>query len=186
LNIKAGEILFISGGNGTGKSTLMKLLTGLYNPTQGVISLDGVPLNNSSRGEYRTLFSAIFADYHLFDRLYGLSNVGSAKVEEMLKYLELTDKVTIDDSGFDTLELSGGQRKRLALLVSLLEDRPICVYDEVAADQDPTFRKRYYEEILPSLKQQGKALIVVTHDDRYFSVADHLLKMDSGRIVKYD
>lgn len=186
LNIRAGEILFISGGNGTGKSTLMKLLTGLYHPAQGVISLDGVPLNNSSRDEYQTLFSAIFADYHLFDRLYGLSNVGAGKVEEMLEYLELTDKVTIDDSGFDTLELSGGQRKRLALLVSLLEDRPICVYDEVAADQDPAFRKRYYEEILPALKQQGKTLIVVTHDDRYFSAADHLLKMDSGRIVKYD
>lgn len=186
LTVKAGEILFISGGNGTGKSTLMKLLTGLYHPAQGVIRLDGVPLTNSTRDEYQTLFSAIFADYHLFDKLYGLSDVARHRVDELLSYLELTNKVKVEDASFDTLELSGGQRKRLALLVSLLEDRPICVYDEVAADQDPAFRKRYYEEILPALKQQGKTLVVVTHDDRYYSVADHLLKMDSGRIVKYD
>lgn len=186
LKIKSGEILFISGGNGTGKSTLMKLLTGLYRPVQGVISLDGVALNNSSRDAYQTLFTAIFADYHLFDRLYGLYETEPKRIEQMIEYLGLTNKITIDGCGFNTLELSGGQKKRVALLVSILEDRPICVYDEVAADQDPAFRKRYYEEILPALKQQGKTVIAVTHDDSYFSAADHLLKMDSGRIVKND
>ena len=186
LKIKAGELLFISGGNGTGKSTLLKLLTALYHPMQGVICLDGEPLDESRFESYQTLFSAIFADYHLFSRLYGLSDVEPDKIEQMIEYLELSGKTSIVDSEFQTLELSGGQRKRLALLVSLLEDRPICVYDEVAADQDPIFRKKYYEEILPALQKQGKTVVVVTHDDKYFSAADHLLKMESGRIVNND
>jgi putative ATP-binding cassette transporter len=133
--------------------------------------------------KYRSLFSGIYTDYHLFDRLYGLSQVDPEKITEMIEYLELEGKVKIIDSEFDTLELSGGQRKRLALLVSLLEDRPICVYDEVAADQDPEFRRKYYEEILPALKARGKTIIAITHDDKYFSMADRLLKMESGRIV---
>jgi len=186
LKIKSGEMVFVSGGNGTGKSTFMKLLTGLYYPVDGVIRLDGEPLNYSSRIAYQTLFSAIFVDYHLFDRLYGLFKTEPERINRLIDYLELTGKISIKDFEFDTLELSGGQRKRVALLVSLLEDRPICVYDEVAADQDPTFRKRYYEEILPALKQQGKTVIAVTHDDRYFSRADHLFKMDSGSIVEIE
>ncbi len=183
LTINAGEMLFVSGGNGTGKSTLLKLLTSLYLPSQGVLSLDGEPVTLATSEAYRSLFTTIFADYHLFDRLYGLEDIPQEKIEETMRYLELPDKVKIVDGAFESLNFSGGQRKRIALLVSLLEDRPIYVLDEVAADQDPAFRKKYYEEILPRLKEEGKTVIVVTHDDRYFDVADRLVKMESGRMV---
>jgi putative ATP-binding cassette transporter len=182
LGIRAGEILFVAGGNGSGKSTLLKLILGLYFPDKGIIRVDGVPVTDKRYEGYRGLFSVVFSDYHLFRRLYGLGDVDSEHVDSLLRELELVDKVSVVDGEFSTLELSTGQRKRLALFVSLLEDRPILVFDEWAADQDPTFRRKFYEEMLPALKSRGKTIIAATHDDRYFSVADKLLAMEEGRV----
>lgn len=131
---------------------------------------------------YRSLFSVVFSDYHLFRRLYGLGEVDSHRADSMLRELGLEDKVTVVDGEFSTLDLSTGQRKRLALFVALLEDRPVLVFDEWAADQDPGFRRKFYEEILPALKSSGKTILAATHDDRYFSVADKLLAMEGGRV----
>jgi putative ATP-binding cassette transporter len=183
LTLKQGQSVFIAGGNGSGKSTFLKLLTALYYPQQGVIRLDGKVLNSDSFESYRSLFSTVFTDYHLFDRLYGLYDVPQEEIDRQIGYIELTGKTRVTDSRFETLELSGGQRKRLALLVSLLENRPICVFDEMAADQDPAFRKKFYKEILPLLRQNGRTVVAVTHDDKYFGEADRLLKMDEGRFV---
>ena len=186
LRIRAGEILFIAGGNGSGKSTFLKLLTGLYFPTRGVIRVDGEALTAETYDSYRSLFATVFTDFHLFDRLYGLLDVPQATIDHNLALIELEDKTRVVDSRFETLELSGGQRKRLSLLVSLLEDRPIAVFDEMAADQDPPFRRKFYQEILTLLKGRGKTVVAVTHDDKYFGEADRLLKMDEGRLVRHD
>lgn len=183
ITIKSGQVLFIAGGNGSGKSTLLKLLTALYFPSQGVIRLDGKALTPDMIDSYRSLFSTIFTDYHLFDRLYGLYDVPQQTIDENLELIELSDKTHVVDSTFDTLDLSGGQRKRLSLLVSMLEDRPISVFDEMAADQDPAFRRKFYKEILPLLKSRGKTIVAVTHDDKYFEDADRLVKMEEGKIV---
>ncbi|MBM3779490.1 MAG: cyclic peptide export ABC transporter [Acidimicrobiia bacterium] len=183
LTLKAGESVFIAGGNGSGKSTFLRLLTSLYHPQQGVIRVDGVVLRPEAYESYRSLFSAVFTDYHLFDRLYGLAGVPQAEIDGTIEHLELTGKVRVEDGRFDTLDLSGGQRKRLALLVSLLEDRPVYVFDEMAADQDPAFRRKFYEEILVELTAGGRTVVAVTHDDKYFGAADRLLKMDEGRFV---
>lgn len=183
LKLKSGEMVFIAGGNGSGKSTFLKLLTALYHPQQGVIRIDGRVLTEEGYESYRNLFSAVFTDYHLFDRLYGLLDVPQETIDRQLAFVELTGKTRVVDSTFETLDLSGGQRKRLALLVSMLEDRPICIFDEMAADQDPAFRRKFYKEILPLLREQGRTVIAVTHDDKYFGDADRLLKMDEGRFV---
>ena len=183
LTLKAGETVFIAGGNGSGKSTFLKLLTALYHPQQGVIRVDGRALTPESFESYRSLFSTVFTDYHLFDRLYGLSDLPQEAIDQQLELVELTEKTQIVDSRFETLELSGGQRKRLALMVSLLENRPICMFDEMAADQDPAFRKKFYKEIVPFLRTNGRTVIAVTHDDKYFGDADRLLRMDEGRFV---
>jgi putative ATP-binding cassette transporter len=183
LTLKARETVFIAGGNGSGKSTFLKLLTALYHPHRGVIRVDGKILRPDAGESYRSLFSTVFTDYHLFDRLYGLLAVRQEEVDRTIEYLELTGKTGVVDGRFETLDLSGGQRKRLALLVSLLEDRPVYVFDEMAADQDPVFRRKFYEEILPTLRQNGRTVIVVTHDDKYFGATDRLLKMDEGRFV---
>ncbi len=100
-----------------------------------------------------------------------------------LERLEIAHKVSIRDGAFSTTDLSTGQRKRLALLNAWLEERPVLVFDEWAADQDPVFRRVFYTELLPELKALGKTIIVISHDDRYFAIADQLIRMQAGRVV---
>mgnify|MGYP000219496734 CR=1 FL=1 len=184
LAIRPGEILFIVGGNGSGKTTLVKLLTGLYVPEQGEVLFDGQAISDESRESYRQLFSVVFDDAVVFDSLWGLESADlDRRAGEYLRELELEHIVHVDNGKFSTTNLSRGQRKRLALLTAYLEDRPIYVFDEWAADQDPSFRKVFYLRILPELKRQGKAVVAVTHDDRYFHVADSVIKLEEGKIV---
>lgn len=182
LTVQAGETLFIIGGNGSGKSTFLRLLTALYYPDRGTINIDHLRINRDNAQCYRELFSIIFSDFHLFDKLYGLRNVQQETVDDLLQLMQLRNKTTFIDGRFTTLDLSTGQRKRLALLVTLLEDRPIYVFDEWAAEQDPEFRQYFYDVLLQELKQHGKTIITVTHDDRYFHHADRIVKMDYGKI----
>ncbi|MBF0153443.1 MAG: cyclic peptide export ABC transporter [Magnetococcales bacterium] len=183
FSVKRGGILFLTGGNGSGKSTILKILTGLYYPVSGRIVLDGVPLNRTSYPEYRHLFSLIFSDFHIFDRLYGLEGVDEDTIEELLLLMQLENKTQYLDGRFTALNLSTGQRKRLAFIAASLEDKPISVFDEWAADQDAQFRAFFYEKILPDLRARGKTLICVTHDDRYFDHCDHLIKMEMGKVI---
>ncbi len=183
LTLAAGEVLFLTGGNGSGKSTLLKLLTGLYRPDSGAIYLDGVRVEGPQVHTYQSLFTTVFSTFHLFDRLYGLPEPDPGQVELLFGNLGLTGKTDIVDGAFTTLNLSTGQRKRLALAVSQLEDRPIFILDEWAAEQDPEFRRKFYAEILPQLKAAGKTVIAVTHDDRYFSTADRVFRMEEGRLT---
>ena len=182
LELKSGEVLFIVGGNGSGKSTFLKLLTSLYKPNGGHIRVDDVTLKWNQREAYRQLFSVIFDDFRLFHRLYGLEHISQETVIQHIRQMQLTGKTDYDGTCFSELNLSTGQRKRVALLVSLLEDRPICVYDEWAADQDPAFRRYFYEQIVPDLKKAGKTVVAVTHDDQFFHHADRLVKLDYGML----
>jgi len=179
LSFKAGEIIFITGGNGSGKSTLLKVLTGLYYTHSGKIILNDREIRIS---DYRSLFSIVFADFHLFDRFYGLTGVKATRVNELLKLMQLNGKVEFAEDKFSTLNLSAGQKKRMALIVAILEDKPIFVFDEWAADQDPYFKRYFYEELLAEFKAQGKTVIAVTHDDRFFNVADRIFRLDYGRL----
>ncbi len=182
LEVTPGEMLFIVGGNGSGKSTLLKILTGLYYPTTGEIISDGKPLQRADYPQYRQNFSAIFNDFFLFDRLYGVSPAVYGRANDLLKWLDISAKTAFEGGGFTNRNLSTGQRKRLALVAALLEERSVYVFDEIAADQDPLFRRRFYEEILPTIRDQGATLIAVTHDDRYFEHADRVVIMEEGQI----
>lgn len=187
FTLNAGELVFITGGNGSGKSTFLKVLAGLYQPDSGKITLDGVRVDDSTRDAYRALIAAIFVDYHLFQRLYGVADPDPAEVDRLLTQFRLRDKTRLADGEFRTLDLSAGQRKRLALIVSLLEKRPILLLDEWTADQDPEFRRKFYNDLLPGLKQAGVTMVVITHDDRYLDELDlpaRRLRMDEGRFVE--
>jgi putative ATP-binding cassette transporter len=185
--LRPGELVFITGGNGSGKSTFLKVLAGLYPPDAGELTLDRTVINDETRNKYRELMSAIFTDYRLFKRLYGISDPDPGEVDRLLTQFRLEDKTALSLGEFSTLDLSGGQRKRLALIVSLLEKRPILLLDEWTADQDPEFRRLFYRELLPELMQVGATIVMVTHDDRYLDEL-HLparrLRMDEGRFVE--
>jgi putative ATP-binding cassette transporter len=187
FELRAGELVFIMGGNGSGKSTFMKVLAGLYVPDSGEVLLDGVPIDDSNREYYRSLITAVFSDYHLFLRLYGIPDPDMQEVERLLTEYRLDDKTSLSEGEFKTIELSGGQRKRLALIVSLLEKRPLLLLDEWAAEQDPEYRHKFYHELLPALHRSGVTIVVVSHDDRYIDEAHldaRILRMEEGRFVE--
>ncbi|NIM18465.1 MAG: cyclic peptide export ABC transporter [Candidatus Aminicenantes bacterium] len=181
LKVNKGEILFLVGGNGSGKTTLAMLLTGLYLPEKGTVKINGKEIKGDDYlGEY---FSAVFGKFHLFQKLYNVDMEAKRdEIEQHLETLDLRGKVELKDGSFSTIDLSGGQRKRLALLQCYLEDCPIYIFDEVAADQDPEFRRFFYRDLLQRMKEQGKIVIAVTHDDHYFDVADKIIKLDMGKI----
>ncbi|MFC6978510.1 cyclic peptide export ABC transporter [Microbulbifer taiwanensis] len=183
LEFRPGEVTFLVGGNGSGKTTLAKLLVGLYAPESGELVLDGKPIDDINRDRYRQIFSAVFSDFHLFERLLDLEGGDlDERGNRLLRRLHLQHKVQVCDGAFTTQALSQGQRKRLALVAAYLEDRPFLVFDEWAADQDPVFKDVFYRELLPELKAEGKAVLVISHDDRYFHLGDRLLKLEHGQL----
>lgn len=186
LSFFPGELVFVVGGNGSGKTTLAKLLTGLYSPAGGEILWNGEPVTDANRDRYRQNFSVVFSDFYLFEQLIGLDRPHIAsEATEYLAKLQLHKKVAINDGRLSTLDLSRGQRKRLALLTAYLEDRPIYVLDEWAADQDRVFRDVFYLQLLSELKERGKTVIAITHDDHYYHLADRIVKLDEGKL-EYD
>jgi len=185
LTLSAGELVFVIGGNGSGKSTFVKVLVGLYRPQQGVISLGGATIDDQNTDWYREHFAVVFSDFHLFDQLLGMDEAHvSSLVPTYLSRLQIDHKVTVTDRRFSTIDLSQGQRKRLALLTAYLEDRSVYVFDEWAADQDPQYREVFYRQLLPELRSRGKCVVVITHDDRYFHLGDRVVKLEDGHIVE--
>jgi len=172
------------GRNGSGKTTFLKLLTGLYKPQKGEIEENERVVPFNSNQIYRESFAAVFSDFHLFQKLHGLHQTNPGKTAELLALFQLDYKTKRIGDSFSNLDLSTGQRKRLALIVSLLEDKPVYIFDEWAADQDPHFREYFYLELLPRLKRQGKTIVAVTHDDRYFDCCDRILWFQDDGIVE--
>ncbi len=187
FTLRSGELIVITGGNGSGKSTFLKVLAGLYKPDSGRILLDGQEIDDRNRESYRSLITAIFSDYHLFRRLYGIPEPDPVELDRLLTDFRLLDKTSLADREFETLDLSGGQRKRLALIVSLLEKRSILLLDEWAAEQDPEYRRIFYYQLLPQLMRAGATIVIISHDDRYIDelhLPAHILRMDEGRFVE--
>ncbi len=183
LTVNQGEILFIVGANGSGKTTLALMLLGFYEPEAGTMLLNGVPVTSANLGSYRQYFSAVFADFHLFEQLLVTDREElGARAAHYVEKLDMAHKVTVANGKFSTIKLSSGQRKRLALVSSYLEDRPVYLFDEWAADQDPAFKRVFYTELLPDLKARGKTVIVITHDDAYFGHADRVVKLVEGHL----
>ncbi len=187
FTLNAGELVFITGGNGSGKSTFLRVFAGLYPPMSGEIVFDGRRVNDFTRDAYRSLMSGIFFDYHLFQKLYGIRDADPREIDQLLAKFRLADKTSLVNGEFRTLDLSGGQRRRLALIVSLLEKRPILLLDEWTAEQDPEYRRKFYDELLPDMLRSGATVVVITHDDRYLdelNLPARKIRMEEGRIVE--
>lgn len=182
LEFIKGEITFIVGGNGSGKSTLCKILTTHYSPTKGEIYFGETLVRPETTESVRQTITAIYSDYHLFEKVYG-EKVDLIAMNHFLDLLDLRSKVQYENNCFSTLNLSDGQRRRLALVTAFLEDRELILFDEWAADQDPQFKDVFYREILPALRDSGKAVIAITHDDQYFSLADKVIRLADGEVT---
>jgi putative ATP-binding cassette transporter len=180
----AGKVYFVRGNNGSGKTTLIRMLVGLSQPTSGQIYVNEVPIALPATSDYRDLFSVVFTDFHLFKKLYGLHDVTANEIQHLIELFQMEKKVSVTDGIFSNLRFSTGQKKRLALIVALLEKRQVIILDEWAADQDPEFRHLFYEKIIPMLRAMGKTVIAITHDDHYYQSADYLLQMVNGQLVK--
>lgn len=183
VSIRRGEVIFVTGGNGSGKSTFIKLLTGLYHPERGEMTIDGLDVSAVRFAGYRALMAPVFSDFHLFTRLYGLGDFDRIVAEDLLCWMEMGLVAGFTGDRFTRTDLSTGQRKRLALVAALLEAKPILILDEWAADQDSNFRKKFYREVLPELRRRGLTIVAVTHDDRYFDAADRRLHLEEGRLT---
>lgn len=180
---KAGKIYFIRGNNGSGKTTLMRLIVGLYKPAFGRLFINGLEVEQPASKSYRDLFSVVFSDFYLFKKLYGVMDNDPELIDEAIRILEMQNKVSVQNDSFSDINLSTGQKKRLALIIALLEQKKVLVLDEWASDQDPEFRKHFYENILPKLSKLGKCIIAITHDDQYYSIADEVMVIDRGRLA---
>jgi len=184
FRLEPGALVFIVGGNGSGKSTFVKVLSGLYAPKAGEIRLGERRISDVDREWYRQHFSVVFSDFYLFEKLLGLDDHDlEARASSYLRSLRIHDKLQIVGGRLSTTDLSQGQRRRLALLTAYLEDRPFYIFDEWAADQDPQYKQVFYSQLLPELRARGKGVVVVTHDDRYFHLGDRIIKLDDGKIV---
>jgi putative pyoverdin transport system ATP-binding/permease protein len=184
IDINKGDAIFIYGGNGSGKTTFVQTLIGLYEPTSGEIRLNDTVISETTYPMYKTIFSVVFSDFYLFEEMVGIDNFDMDKCTRYLEMFELDEKVGVENKAFTTTNLSTGQRKRLALIAALMESKPVLVLDEWAADQDPYFRKKFYTEIIPMLKEEGTTIIAITHDDKYYHYADRLYKMDYGKLIE--
>jgi len=183
ITLRRGELVFLIGGNGSGKSTLARLLTGLYRPQSGEVLVDGKPLTTDQDWQnFRQRFSSVFTDFHQFDRLLGPDGqkADPELLNEWLKRLQMNKKLEIDAGRVTNPQLSQGQRKRLALLLAIAEQRGFMLLDEWAADQDPQFRRYFYRELLGHLHDMGVTIFAISHDDHYFEHADRLLEMKEG------
>jgi len=186
FSINKGEVVFIYGGNGSGKTTFINTLMGVYACHSGEILFNAGKIENGQLAKYRANFAFVASDYYLFEELYGIEKVDLEMWDYYLDLFELTGLLTLEEKKLSTVNLSTGQRKRLALMVALQEHKPVLVLDEWAADQDPLFRKKFYTKILPILKSKGFTVIAITHDDRYYHCADRLFRMEEGLLVPED
>ena len=182
FELKSGEVVFLVGSNGSGKTTFMNVLCGLLDPTSGTMEVDGKPLAPEDMGGYRAQFSAIFTQFHVFRQLYGLEGVTPEQADEMIERVGLTGITQIRGEGISRIDLSAGQRRRLALAIALLEDRNVLVLDEFVADQDPEKRDYFFRTLVPWLKAQGKTVVVSTHDLAWLECCDRVITFENGKM----
>ena len=143
LKVNQGETIFIIGGNGSGKSTFINLLTGLLQPIDGEVLLNDKVIQNNAP-TYQKLISTIFTNNYLFSENYeNYVLEGNKEYDELLALMKLRHVVKSDDDKAARRNFSKGESKRMSMIFALLEHHPILVLDEWAADQDPYFRKYF-------------------------------------------
>lgn len=185
------------GTNGAGKTTFVKLLCRLYDPTEGEILLNGIDIKKYDYEEYMSLFAFVFQDFKLFSFTLGQNiaankNYDRNRVEECIKKVSFYDRYLAMEEGLDTylyqdisekgLEISGGEAQKIALARTLYKGTPMIVLDEPTAALDPFAEARVYEDF--SLMVEHKTAIYISHRLSSCRFCDEITVFDSGRIVQ--
>ena len=185
------------GTNGAGKTTFVKLLCRLYDPTEGEILLNGIDIKKYDYEEYMSLFAFVFQDFKLFSFTLGQNiaankNYDRNRVEECIKKVSFYDRYLAMEEGLDTylyqdisekgLEISGGEAQKIALARALYKGTPMIVLDEPTAALDPFAEARVYEDF--SLMVEHKTAIYISHRLSSCRFCDEITVFDSGRIVQ--
>lgn len=183
LEVKQNEILIIKGYNGSGKTTLFNLIVGLYTPNSGAICFQGNSISKDNLKAYRSYFSCHFTDSPLFDNFNYLDLGNRDELNSIMNDLQLSSKTELDERNVLTkTDLSNGQKGRISLLRLLLENKRIYFFDEWAANQDIYFKEKFYTEIVPGLKAAGKTVILISHDDKFYNIADRIITIKNGKL----
>ncbi len=182
FDMKRNEVVFLIGNNGSGKSTFMNVLAGLHDLDEGELLVDGKKLGPDGMAAYRSRFSAIYSWYHIFREMHGLEHIDEETARAAIERVGLTGISAFEAGKVTRVDLSAGQKRRLAMAVALLEDRDILVLDEFVAEQDPSQREYFFRTLIPQLKSRGKTIVVSTHDLAWLDCADRVYKFDGGKI----
>lgn len=186
FTVNKGDIIFIVGGNGSGKTTFINLLTGLYRPQRGKVFVDDREITWDEFYTYSDQMAVVFSDHHLFSNNYDGHDL-SEENPELTHYRNLLNLEGIlrieKELNRADIRLSKGQQKRLALLLAMMEQKPLLILDEWAAEQDPGNRRYFYTCLLDTLKNMGKTIIAISHDDDFYYTASRVVKFNYGKIV---
>ena len=198
LKFKIGEKLAVVGMNGSGKTTFIKLLCRLYDPTEGVILLNGVDIRKYNYQEYLSIFSVVFQDFQLFAFSLG-QNVAAgaaydrARAERCLDEAGFGQRLSEMPEGLDTclyhdydtngVEISGGEAQKIAIARALYKNAPFIVLDEPTAALDPVSEYEVYQKF--NEISGGKTAIYISHRLASCRFCDDILVFDEGKIVQH-
>jgi len=200
MTLHPGEKLAVVGLNGAGKTTMIKLLLRLYDPSEGYITLNGIDIKKFNREDYYRLFSPVFQDLEVFAfpiaenvSMKTPEKTHKDKVEEAIREAGLFDKIltlpkgiesellkVVDEEGID---LSGGEKQKLALARALYKDAPIVVLDEPTSALDAIAEQQLYERFDKMIG--NKAAIYISHRLASTRFCDNIAMFKDGRMIEY-
>ena len=195
LTIKKGETIALVGSTGSGKTTMVNLLTRFYNPSSGQILINGKDIVSYELESYRSNFSYVDQNVRLFnDTISGNIAFGqkesmsidlirnAAKVSNSIEFIEKLDKTFDSDIGEDGVTLSGGQRQRLSIARAIAKDSPILILDEATSALDSATEKLVQSAI--NKMQQDRTTIIIAHRLTTIQNADRIIVLKNGEIIE--
>lgn len=194
LNVKPGECIAVVGSSGSGKTTIMNLVIGLYKPTEGRLLIDGKNIDLLNLTSYRQLISVVPQNSMLFtgtireNITYGLENVDENRLNEVIRLANIDEFINDMPDGVDTFigenggKLSGGQKQRISIARALIRDPKILILDEATSALDNI--SEYHVQQAMSRLIEGRTTFIVAHRLSTIRDADRIVVMENGEIVE--
>jgi putative ABC transport system ATP-binding protein len=191
-----GEMLYVVGPSGSGKTTLLSLISGILQPDSGKVLVDGRDIWGLSPDEIADFrlnrVGFVFQDYHLFPKLTTVENVAiplilkkedwNRSMKNAMEFLEVVGLA--DKASLPPTKLSGGEQQRVAIARAIVGRPDLLVFDEPTASLDGTTGKKILDFVKNEILNDKRCIVIVTHDNRIFGLADRMIEMEDGAIVR--